>query len=123
MGCPLNRSSRMSKLWPLFVLLVAAWVFLFGSRLAEAHDWYSSTNDPVFQSSCCGGHDCAPIDPAWVSEVGDGYRLTMTADQARTVNPAAQAPVDALVPWSRIQSPPSADHQFYACIYDSDRTA
>jgi hypothetical protein len=80
----------MSKLWPLFVLLLAAWMYLFETQFARAHDWYSSTADPVFQSNCCGGHDCAPVDPAWVSEVSEGYRLTMTANQARTVNPAAQ---------------------------------
>ncbi|MFZ5677127.1 MAG: hypothetical protein ACOZAM_29550 [Pseudomonadota bacterium] len=113
----------MSKLWPLFVLIVAALVVLVSTRFAAAHDWYSSTSDPVFQSSCCGGNDCAPVDPAWVSEVREGYRLTMTVDQARTVNPLAQAPVDAVVPWTRIQSPPNGDHMFYACIYDTDRSA
>jgi hypothetical protein len=112
----------MTKLWPLFVLLVAAWTYLFGTQFVEAHDWYSSTADPIYQSNCCGGHDCAPVDPAWVSETKEGYHLTMTADQARTVNPAAQSPVDAVIPWSRIQSPPKADHLFYACIYDRDRS-
>lgn len=113
----------MNKLWVLFGLLPAASIFLVGPRAVLAHDWYSSTADPVYQSSCCGGHDCAPVDSAWVSEVREGYRLTMTVDQARTVNPAAQAPVDAVVPWSRIQSPPTAAHMFYACIYERDRAA
>jgi hypothetical protein len=113
----------MDKLWPVFVVLVAAWLYFFSSQFVLAHDWYSSTSDPVYQSNCCGGHDCAPVDPAWVSEQREGYRLTMTLDQARTVNPSAQAPVDAVVPWSRIQSPPKADHMFYACIYESNRTA
>jgi hypothetical protein len=58
-----------------------------------------------------------------MSEVSEGYRLTMTADQARSVNPSATVAVDAVIPWSRIQSPPKADHLFYACIYDRDRTA
>lgn len=113
----------MSKLWPLFTVVVTAPIFLAIPRIVLAHDWYSYTSDPVFQSSCCGGSDCAPVDPAWVSEVSEGYRLTMTIDQARTVNPLAQAPVDAVVPWSRIQSPPDGDHMFYACIYDMDRAA
>lgn len=89
---------------------------------ALAHDWYSSSSDPIYQSSCCGGHDCAPIDSEWVTPDAKGYRLRMTIEQARTVNPSAQAPVDAVVPWSRVQSPPKAvDKQFYACIYDRDR--
>jgi hypothetical protein len=113
----------MDKLRPIFVVLVVAWLYLFSSQFVLAHDWYSSTSDPVYQSNCCGGHDCAPVDPAWVSEQREGYRLTMTLDQARTVNPSAQAPVDAVVPWSRIQSPPNADHMYYACIYERDRGA
>ncbi|MBK1870582.1 hypothetical protein [Taklimakanibacter albus] len=113
----------MSKLWPFLAVIVAAWIFPATPRFVLAHDWYGYTADPVYQSNCCGGHDCAPVDPAWVSEVREGYRLTMTVDQARTVNPDAQAPVDAVVPWKRIQSPPEAEHPFYACIYDMDRTA
>jgi hypothetical protein len=111
----------MDKLWPVCGVLLVAGPYLFSTQFVLAHDWYSSTSDPVYQSSCCGGHDCAPVDSAWVSEEREGYRLTMTLDQARTVNPSAQAPVDAIVPWSRIQSPPHADHEFYACIYDRDR--
>lgn len=105
------------------ILLLTTAFCVMGSGIATAHDWYSSTSDPVFQSNCCGGHDCAPVDSSWVSETRDGYRLTMTVDQARTVNPMASVPVDAVVPWSRIQSPPQAEHQFYACIYDRDRSA
>jgi hypothetical protein len=111
----------MDKLWPVCGVLLVAGPYLFSTQFVLAHDWYSSTSDPVYQSSCCGGHDCAPVDSAWVSEEREGYRLTMTLDQARTVNPSAQSPVDAIVPWSRIQSPPHADHEFYACIYDRDR--
>jgi hypothetical protein len=102
----------MDKLWPMFVVLVATWHYLLSTQFVLAHDWYGSTSDPVYQSNCCGGHDCAPVDPAWVSEVSEGYRLTMTADQARTVNPSAAFPVDAVIPWSRIQSPPKAEHEF-----------
>jgi hypothetical protein len=111
----------MDKLWPVCGVLLLAGLYFFSTQFVLAHDWYSSTSDPVYQSSCCGGHDCAPVDSAWVSEEREGYRLTMTLDQARTVNPSAQSPVDAIVPWSRIQSPPHADHEFYACIYDRDR--
>ena len=111
----------MDKLWPVCGVLLVAGPYIFSTQFVLAHDWYSSTSDPVYQSSCCGGHDCAPVDSAWVSEEREGYRLTMTLDQARTVNPSAQSPVDAIVPWSRIQSPPHADHEFYACIYDRDR--
>lgn len=45
----------MSKLWLVFVLLLAAWVYLFGTQFAQAHDWYNSTVDPVYQSNYCGG--------------------------------------------------------------------
>lgn len=88
---------------------------------AQAHDWYSSTSDPVFQSSCCGGHDCAPVDPDWVSEVPEGYRLRMSIEESQTVNPSSSQPVDAIIPWDRVQSPPNGDKLFYACVYDVDR--
>jgi hypothetical protein len=84
------------KLW--YFPFVAAMLALmaFCARQGHAHDWYSSTSDPVYQSSCCGGHDCAPVDPAWVSDTAEGYRLRMTIEQAKTVNPSADAPVDAI---------------------------
>lgn len=106
------------------VLGTALWSLLLSIDV-EAHDWYSSTSDPVYQSNCCGGHDCAPVDPSWVTPVKEGYHLRMTAAQALTINPGAQSPVDAVIPWSRVQSPPKATKdgaQFYACIYDRDRT-
>lgn len=87
----------------------------------QAHEWYSNRGDPIYGGGCCGGSDCAPVDPAWVSEVPEGYRLRMSIDQAMTVNPNASAPVDAIIPWNRVQSPPKADHLFYACIYPHDR--
>lgn len=113
----------MNKLWPLLWLIGTACLYLAHVATAKAHDWYSSTSDPVWQSSCCGGHDCAPVDAEWVTEAPGGYQLKMTIEQARTVNPSASEPVDAFVPWSRVQSPPTADHPFYACIYERDRAA
>lgn len=108
---------------PLLLLLIVALLYLGWIALtpAQAHDWYSSTSDPVYQSNCCGGHDCAPVEVEWVYEVKEGYRLVMTLDQAKTVNPSATAPIDAIIPWSRVQTPPNAQHAFYACIYDSNR--
>ena len=113
----------MRKLWWLVPLLLGMGFSMMLNAKARAHDWYSSTSDPVYQSSCCGGHDCAPVDPAWVSQVPEGYRLTMTMEQARTVNPSAEAAVDAVIPWNRVQSPPKAEHEYYACVYDRDRAA
>jgi hypothetical protein len=113
----------MSKLWPLFAILFAAWIYLFATQFVYAHEWYSSASDPVFNSNCCGGHDCAPVDPAWVSEVQGGYQLTMTLDETRTVNPGSRAPISAFIPINRVQSPPKAEHTYYACIYSADRKA
>ncbi|WP_119270845.1 hypothetical protein [Taklimakanibacter deserti] len=101
----------------LILFLVIVWA----TKPLRAHDWYSSTTDPVSQSKCCGGNDCAPVDPAWVSETEYGYLLQMTVEQARTVNPKAVAPVYALIPWARVQAPPTADHLFYACIWERNR--
>lgn len=114
------------KAWAGFIAFLILWllaVCYFVVQPAHAHSWYSSTSDPKFQSNCCGGHDCAPVNPGWVSETKEGYHLQMTLEQARTVNPATQAPVDAIIPWDRVQTPPSAGQgeAFHACIYDSDR--
>lgn len=106
---------------PWWVLLIIAWVCLLIADRAMAHDWYSSTSDPVTTANCCGGDDCAPVDPAWVTSVPEGYRLRMSVAEARTVNPNASAPIDAVIPWSRVQAPPNADHEFYACIRPSVR--
>lgn len=107
----------------VFILLaLGVWCWVASAQFAHAHDWYSSTHDPVFSSNCCGGHDCAPVDPAWVFEEKDGFRLKMSLAQARTVNPTTQSPIDAFIPWSRVQSPPNSKAAFYACIYDADRS-
>src|SRR5690348_1421085 len=88
----------------ILVLIIVGIGVIAGARNALSHDWYGSTNDPVFQSNCCGGHDCAPVDPGWISETKEGFHLAMTLEQARTVNPATQFPVDAIIPWNRVQS-------------------
>ena len=113
--------------WCLYwSLLIIAYIVISSAviKSAQAHSWYSGRNDPVFNSGCCGGSDCAPVDSEWVSEVPEGFRLVMSVEQAKTVNPAATQPVDAIIPWSRVQSPPHAhvgDSQYYACIYPNDR--
>jgi hypothetical protein len=91
---------------------------------AQAHDWYTSTHDPVLNYGCCGGHDCAPIDPGWVTETKDGYHIQMTVAQAMTVNPDTRLPIDTVVPWARVQTPPNAGRgeAFHACIRPTDRS-
>lgn len=112
----------MRRGWGLLLPLGIGFIIAFIGT-ARAHDWYSSTQDPVFQSSCCGGHDCAPISPEFITIEGDGYRVRMTAEESRTVNKNSSQPVDAFVPGSRVQTPPNGEHAFYACIYDTDRAA
>lgn len=117
--------NKLSPVWPIIVVLAAADAILcvtLGAG-AQAHDWYSTTEDPVFQSDCCGGHDCAPVDPAFVTERADGYQITLSVEEAQKINPTTRLPIDAFVPWERVQSPPDAKHMFYICIFDSDRSA
>lgn len=112
------------KRWLAFgAAMAAAYALVCQATVGNAHEWYSSTKDPVYQSNCCGGRDCAPVEPEWVYETKEGFRLVMTLEQAKTVNPSATAPVDAIIPWERVQTPPHAQHPFYACIYSSDRSA
>src|SRR5262245_26444314 len=89
-------AGHMSRFWPLYALLAAAWaVILFTyaapSRAqalgdhAAGHDWYQEQRDPQFSQSNCCRNDCAEVDPEWVTMVPGGYRLTMTAEQASRV--------------------------------------
>ena len=115
--------------WCLYwSLLIIAYIVIssFVVKSAQSHSWYGGTNDPVYNSGCCGGSDCAPVDPGWVYDHPQGFRLVMTLEQAKTVNPSATAPVDAIIPWNRVQNPPhghAGESQFQACIYPTDRSA
>lgn len=106
----------------LFAILLGIYLIAHATK-AKAHDWYSSRSDPVFDSSCCGGSDCAPLDSSWVTSEKGGFRLRMNLEQTRTVNPLASKPVDAFIPMERVQSPPKAEAEYYACIYEHDRDA
>lgn len=89
---------------------------------ARPHDWYSGTHDPVTGGQCCstakgdGYGDCHTLDivPGVLTPEADGYRLRLTLEQARKINPRRNAPVDTLIPWKRIQ--PAADGKYAVCI-------
>lgn len=102
--------------------LVAAFVFLAPVIAAHAHDWYVGKRDPVTGGSCCTTSatatygDCAQlaVDPGVLSGDVDGYRLRLTEEQARRINPLRQGPVDTVIPWDRVQA--SHDGNFHLCI-------
>jgi hypothetical protein len=91
------------------------------AQFADAHSWYSGTKDPLTGSNCCGGSDCSPIPASWVKYERDGFRLTLTLDQVRAVNPFATLPVDAFIPPERVQHSP--DMNFHVCLYTANRNA
>lgn len=86
------------------------------SSAAVAHEWYSKRMDPVTLAPCCGGKDCAPlvIKPGMLEAEEDGYRIRLTEEQAKKINPQRYGSVDVLVEWARIQ--PSEDGNFHICI-------
>lgn len=88
---------------------------------AHAHEWYAQRSDPVFSNGCCGGSDCREFDGALIEAEEGGYRIRLTVAQAQEVNRNTLLPIDALVPWSRIQD--SQDGNFHLCIFLSDRSA
>lgn len=94
----------------VFLLLLA-----FASP-AAAHDWYSTETDPVTFSRCCGNHDCAPlkIEPGMIEAVEEGYRLRLSVEQAKAINPNRTQRVDTIVEWDRIQ--PSPDGNWHVCL-------
>jgi len=89
---------------------------------AMAHDWYVGKNDPVTGGSCCTTSasdthgDCAQlaVTPGVLSGHENGYRLRLTEEQARKINPLRNGPVDTVIPWDRIQA--SHDGNFHLCI-------
>lgn len=104
----------------LFCLVVIAALM---SRPASAHEWYSNYRDPVWGVSCCGGHDCARVDASHVSISATGYRIVLTLEQAKAINPYATRPLDAEIPMERVQI--SEDGQYHICLmaayHDDDR--
>ena len=102
-------------------LLTAAFWTAFFIGQAHAHDWFTTKRDPVFGWGCCGGHDCAPFKPNGrnITAERDGYRIRLTLDEARAINPHASAPVDGVVSYDRVQ--PSETDEWAICIMESNR--
>ena len=92
------------------------------ATFAEAHDGYVGKHDPVTGGSCCttsktdGYGDCAKlvVEPGVLEPVPEGYRLRLTVEQARKINPLRRWPVDTIIPEERIQE--SEDGNFHLCI-------
>lgn len=95
---------------------------LFLTTAAEAHDWYIGQRDPVTGGSCCTTSandrigDCHEliIEPGVLEPVPEGYRIRLTVEQARRLNPLRTMPVDTIVPEERIQE--SGDGNWHMCI-------
>lgn len=83
---------------------------------AHAHSWYSEKSDPVFGNPCCGGTDCGllTVSRNVLSAEQRGYRIRLSLEQTRKINPFSAAPIDALVPWDRIQQ--SEDGNYHICL-------
>lgn len=78
----------------LLAALVAAFVFLGPVMSSMAHSWYSEKVDPVYGQSCCGGSDCAAwqIMPGEIEAEADGYRVRLSLERSRMINPNSAAP-------------------------------
>ena len=79
--------------------LAAFFLLVVMVRQAHAHDWFSRKVDPVFGWRCCGGNDCKVIRPNGrnITAEKDGYRIRLSLEEARAINPVAELPVDGLV--------------------------
>lgn len=100
--------------------LVAAFFFVAPFVAALAHDPYSGRTDPVYGNGCCGGADCAILEvkPGMLEGELDGYRIRLTLEEARKINPYRVQPVDTLIVWDRIQ--PSWDGNYHLCLRSRD---
>jgi hypothetical protein len=101
--------------------LAALGALLLGMPQAHAHGWYAEKSDPVYGNPCCGGTDCGMLVIArevLTAEPG-GYRIRLTLEETRRINPYSAAPIDALVTWNRIQ--PSEDGNYHICLMSFHR--
>jgi hypothetical protein len=104
------------KIWIILAAL------LFSATASSAHDWYIGQRDPVTGGSCCTtaasakSGDCNEllIEPGVLEPVPEGYRIRLTVEQARRLNPLRTMPVDTIVPEERIQE--SGDGNWHMCI-------
>lgn len=101
------------------IALTAAFMLL--APLANAHSWYSQKIDPVYKSGCCGISDCARLmtEEGVMSVEDTGYRIVLTHEQAKKINPYATSGINALVTWDRVQ--PSEDGNWHICIMTHHR--
>lgn len=89
---------------------------------ANAHDIYVGTTDPVTHGICCttsehdGYGDCDQLvlEPGVLTGEVGGYRLRLTVEQARRINPMRTVPVDTFIPDSRVQQ--SMDGNYHLCL-------
>lgn len=101
--------------------LITCALFTLLPSPGQAHGWYSDRTDPIFKHSCCGGTDCGQlvISGDVLSAEERGYRIRLTLEQTRRINPYSVAPIDAVVIWDRIQ--PSEDGNYHICLMTTHR--
>ncbi len=103
-------------------LICAAVLVIASIPAAYAHDEYLGTKDPVTGRLCCstsagdsyGDCDVLQVTPANLTAEADGYRVILTLEEARQINPFAMMPVDQIVPWDRVQD--AKDGRYRICV-------
>lgn len=106
------------KLALVYIAIAIAAIILLIAPV-YAHEWYSKRRDPIYSATtCCGGKDCAPIPSHAISITPDGLRVTLTAEEARRINPVRRYGFDRLIDFDRIQV--SEDGQPHICLQPHD---
>lgn len=120
----------MSEKAVLWIITAAAMGCLIVMYLiapkALAHDWFTGINDPVTGGSCCSGNskdaDCSPVpqeflDAGVITELPEGYRVRLTAEQAKFFYVGNNKAIDQVIEWERVQ--PGLSRGFALCArYD-----
>ena len=99
------------------ILAAAPWAAFFMARPAKAHEWFNGYRDPVFDWACCDGDDCdvIPLPEKSVRVEREGYHVSLTAEEARRLNPGTDLPVEGVVTWDRVIESPTG--QYAACPF------
>jgi hypothetical protein len=97
-------------IWLILAIVLGFMMLVVWHEQARAHDWYAQRTDPQTNSRCCGIADCAPVPlwADWIQPTKDGLHVKMSILETRMINRNSQAPIDEVVLWNRVQSPPLA---------------
>jgi hypothetical protein len=95
--------------WAIVWTIVFFGLVIFFAGLAQAHDWYTGTRNPVTHIGCCGVQDCKPVS----IETGEIVELE---------NEFVVYKYGREFHFPKKEAMPSQDGQYHACMWGGPLT-